>query len=514
MVRGGGAVTAGRKLARVRHWSRAVVCVALLVSGALAGVSATAAGTDTKPTPFEAMAGDLLAGLAKQESVKDRLLAKWNGNWRVAVWPFDRGEPIPVPKALARSWNDQLLDALVKRNVQKFRFVSRTDLDVLIKEVEGMDLTGQIKNPVAAVAGKAKVDVLIVGHVVNEDGGVKLSYRALDMGGGILASTTKHAIPIDVATIGAADDSLTLDAAIERAANDFVGSVENLRRVRRQGLRYADSGVQTSFGRYVSERLTDAVQNAGSGGLRDQGIQVSDAMIDMHAVRAKRGLDVKSRDVDAMLAGGADGDYLLSGTYWDLGRFVQLRFVLRNAKGDGRTFNRRVHKASIPPGLDLAPSEGAVTAAAGGNLGYGPIGLELTSNKGFDPVFRVGEEMVLLLRASQDAFLTCFYHQADRTTIKAFPNKFEPNARIAGRGQVQVPAEGSPLQFKISPPSGVERLRCFATDRDPAPYLPASVAQNDLKPVPHDLVDRLSEIFRVIPGAKVTEAVMTVTVEE
>ena len=470
------------------------------------------AAKHSKSKPFEIMANDLMEGLAKSASFKDRVVAKWKGNYRIAVWPFDRGIPIPVPKQLSQSWNEQLLDALIKHNKNKYRFVSRTDLGTLISEVEGMDLSGQIKNPVAAVAGNAKVDVLIIGKILNEDGGVKLSYRAVDMGGGILATTGKHLIPINLANIGASSESMTLDMAIDKAAQDIVAMVPGLRRIRTQGLRFADTGIQTSFGRYVSERFTDALQNAGSESLFGDGIQVLEAKINAEDIRRTRGLIIKSKDVDAMLAGNDDGEYLLKGTYWNLGRYIQIRFVVRNNKGGGRTFNTRVHKASIPPGLDLVPPN--KIAGGGGNHGYGPIGLELTSNKGFNPVFKVGEEMVLLLNASSDVFLTCFYHQADGVTIKAFPNKFAPDSRIKGKVQFQIPTEGSPFQFFMSLPTGAEKLRCFGSDKDPAPYLPTAVAQNELKPIPQNLVTRLSPMFWKIPGSNVTEVVMSVTVEE
>ena len=70
----------------------------------------------------------------------------------------------------------------------------------------------------------------------------------------------------------------------------------------------------------------------------------------------------------SVLAGNKKDEYLLSGSYWDMGRYVQIRLVLRNYKGEGRTINTRVHKASILPGLELTFDN----RGDGDNHGYGP----------------------------------------------------------------------------------------------------------------------------------------------
>ena len=97
---------------------------------------------------------------------------------------------------------------MVKGAPQRYTFVTRTNLETLIKEVEGMDLSGKIKNPVAAVAGKAKVDILIVGKMLTTAGGVNLSYQAVDMGGNIVATTGKELIRLDTGAIETGKSSL------------------------------------------------------------------------------------------------------------------------------------------------------------------------------------------------------------------------------------------------------------------------------------------------------------------
>jgi hypothetical protein len=70
------------------------------------------------------------------------------------------------------------------------------------------------------------------------------------------------------------------------------------------------------------------------------------------------------------------------------------------------------------------------------------------------------------------------------------------------------------FDFTVSPPPGVELLRCFALDRDVTAKLPPEIANSDMAPIPAKIGDRLTRIYRGIPDTKVSEATMVVTVEE
>ena len=416
-----------------------------------------AAGT-SEETSFETMANELIQGIEKKSTFKDRLIAHW-GNTRVAIWPLHQDVTIPIPKKLTQSWDEQLLKSLLKHKKNKYKFYTRTDLNVLINEVKSMDVRFLNKNPIAAVVDNAKVDILIVGKVLNEDGGVKLSYSALDMDGGILAITSKHLIPINKEKLDASVESMTMDKAMVKAAKDLLTMIPYLSKIYTQGIRFAHTGIQTSFGRFISNRFTDEIQNKGHGYVEGEGIQVLEAGINAEDIRQSEGVVIKLTDVDSVLAGNKEDEYLLSGSYWDMGRYVQIRLVLRNYKGEGRTINTRVHKTSIPSGLELMPKYD--NKGHGDNHGYGPIGLELTSNRGFNPVFKIGEEMVLLLNTNTEAFITCFYHQSDGKTLKAFPNKFDQNSYIEKNVQIKIPTEKSPFSFVMSLPTGSEKSALF-----------------------------------------------------
>jgi len=494
-----------------RFFTIGVLLIAVCVVGSARTALAGEVENKNNQTVIEVLAGEILNGLKRRTVGFKSLIGRWRGGWKVAVWPFDR-EPIPIPRRLAQSWNEELLDALVKGAPKGYTFVTRTDLETLVKEVEGMDLTGQIKNPVAAVAGSAKVDILIIGKMLTVSGGINLSYRAVDMSGAIIATTGKQRVALDAATISTGKSSLTMDAAIDAAVAKAMAIGENIEQVRVSGLRYADSGVQTSFGRYVLERFIDNLQDKMLDVLAGNSLKVTDAKMTNSKLNRLRGVDVTAKSVEKIISGEGEGSYMLSGNYWDLGTFVRLRILLRNSEGEGVNWNGRVLRASIPAGLILAPYDREL--AEGDNHGYGPIGLDLSSNKGHNPVFRIGEKMTLLVQASEDVFLNCFYRQADGITLKIFPNRYYRDAKIARRLQFQIPNEKMEFDFKLKPPAGSERIRCIASDKDLSTFLPPEIGQRDLEPIPPALTRKLVRFYRSQPNVRVSEVSMAVTVQQ
>lgn len=76
-------------------------------------------------SPFADMAQELLDGLEREHSLQDKVLNSLNGQGKrqIAVWPFE-GQPLPVPDRLAESWNDALIDGLVKNKPDDLRFIT------------------------------------------------------------------------------------------------------------------------------------------------------------------------------------------------------------------------------------------------------------------------------------------------------------------------------------------------------------------------------------------------------
>ena len=72
------------------------------------------------------------------------------------------------------------------------------------------------------------------------------------------------------------------------------------------------------------------------------------------------------------------------------------------------------HGSRLKPGGDLANLRD-------NNL-IGPFAFHLTTERGKDPAYKVGEKMNLMIRLDNDAWVYCFYRQSDASMIQIFPN--------------------------------------------------------------------------------------------
>ncbi len=140
------------------------------------------------------------------------------------------------------------------------------------------------------------------------------------------------------------------------------------------------------------------------------------------------------------------------------------------------------------------------------------IALRLSSARGRDPTYRIGETLDLLIELDRDAWLYCFYLQVDGRLIKLFPNIHHRVARLVGGRQHKVPGALYPFDLDIIEPPGKESLTCFATTRNVEADLPAELRRMEFAPLSEDVALGVAEIFRNIPDIGMTEASLTITV--
>jgi hypothetical protein len=103
-----------------------------------------------------------------------------------------------------------------------------------------------------------------------------------------------------------------------------------------------------------------------------------------------------------------------------------------------------------------------------------PLEINLTSDRGKNPIFFFGDYLNLMVEVSEAAWVQCFYAQADGKTFRIYPNdqvkevtRFEPN-----RLHILSGGENSSFAIKLGPPEGREEVACYASlqniDIDPA----------------------------------------------
>lgn len=424
---------------------------------------------------------------------------------RIAIWPRWQKQS-HLPESLAERLSSTLLYYLrSSTDAQGFQFMARDDLRSVIQEIEEFDTSTETYKRVTALVEEAGADILVVASVLPRDAGsVWLDYRAVDVRTGEILTNTR---PRALAHATGPGDALHWESSVREAAEQLVRAAGEMGVVRPQGIKFQNSGVQTPFGNYYTEVfVTEMLRRYGE--VRS-GARVRVAQPELR----ERGTDtLLAADVDAALTSGADNDYLFSGTYWDLGDRLDMQLQLRNGSGHLVAWRGMISRASLPPTLEVAPSQAKAVEEARRNDGLGPIGLKLASNKGHDPVYRLGEHMVLLVEADREAHLHCFYRQADGTMIRIFPYRDGQLTHVAGKRINAIPDPADGIAFRVSEPTGVEQLKCIAVDRDIMIDLPRLLHAN-FEPLPYDGFEALAEVFRRIDGLVVSEASLVVTIE-
>ena len=128
-------------------------------------------------------------------------------------------------------------------------------------------------------------------------------------------------------------------------------------------------------------------------------------------------------------------------------------------------------------------------------------------------MYRIGEKLNLLIGLDRDAWLYCFYRQVDAKTFKIFPNRFHAEARLAGGRVHTVPGDAMPFDFNLTPPAGVELVKCFATSRDVTAELPRALQGLEHVALPRGMEWSLPTIFRRVRAA-LSEASLVITLYE
>jgi peptidoglycan hydrolase-like protein with peptidoglycan-binding domain len=143
-------------------------------------------------------------------------------------------------------------------------------------------------------------------------------------------------------------------------------------------------------------------------------------------------------------------------------------------------------RQNVPLAAPAAPAAPAVDAAPGAASASAPIVMNLVSDRGGAPSYKVGELLSLKMSLNKQGFAYCFYQDVGGTTARIFPNRFHRDSMLAGNLVIPMPTGGFKIKFDKA---GRERVGCVSSDRELV--LPSALANaNDLSPVPVNSLDQ------------------------
>ena len=163
-------------------------------------------------------------------------------------------------------------------------------------------------------------------------------------------------------------------------------------------------------------------------------------------------------------------DALLSGRYYDEGKAVRVHTELTGLS-DGVLIGTEdfiIPVSSIPRDISIGPTKEALSAA--NNLGgivsareAADFKVSVSTERGASAVYREGEDMVVLVTASKDAWIKVYHIDVDGKVQLIYPNRFGGEGRIRAGQAVKIPEGGDPFKFKMTPPYGTEFIKVVAS---------------------------------------------------
>ena len=475
-------------------------------------LSATAETSTARREVVSGLAEELLRGLNSSD-LKDGSfwgMEKWwpakeKRTRKIALWPFWKNKAV-ISEDFAQMLNDSLLVRLIQGKGPNDRYMVREELKVVTQELDEFSSLREASEKISNLMRQAGADLLIIGEVKPNPTGKSLNvhYKAVNIASGeVVAATSWYALDYDFGQTTA----IGVNEAIQASARYFRDKLDVIKTLRLQGIRYRDSGVYTPFGNWIAGRLVSE--------LRKEAVKYGETIVigDAFVPEGKhRGIKLSERPAEREMVADAIGDYVLSGDYWDLGNTVDLRLKLTGSGNTEELWQGNIRRDSISVNLALKPPKDYIEERR--TDGLGPITLRISSSRGRNPIYRIGQKMVLFIEVSQDGYLYCFYRQADSTVKRIFPNHYHKSARIEGGAPQMIPSKSMRFDWNISMPTGTEIVKCFAFDREIEHRLPSVIRKLDLKPLPYHSLDEVNVMLRQIRGVGIAENSMIVNIEQ
>ena len=498
---------------------RGLKIIALLVSLAIIGANDSAAQNKNKEV-IDNIAKQIIQRILKSGSMTDRVKDYIDGKkLRVVIWPFDE-ENVPIAKDMADELHDMVTASFIDHADGRIDIISRAVIHNLIEDMRD---TGRLRsaqdNPSVALIEQAQeFDLLITGSIRPAGRDVLIRFKAGRADGVVIAQSHPKRIILEAQERDANRVPVSLNQAIANAAKTFANNVPDMKILILGGLHYQDTGLQPTFARYVINTLKDHLADTYSTILTGRKLSVARMS---HNANKMRGVSVERGELNDEAIARNPGEYVLSGKYWEFENALEVQLNLRNKAGASYPWIGRIRLDSIG-NMSFRPdriksnrnSFDRLRETDGGGFAF-----KLTTGAGEDPVLKLGDSLEIILRVDRDAWIYCFYFQADGSTIQFFPNPLVPesshNLKFIGEIQYIIPDEKTfPIKLPIRAPTGEELIKCFAATRDVTQDLPEELRGRNLDPLKGGKDAQLSNIFQRLPDVTISEASVSITVVE
>lgn len=113
--------------------------------------------------------------------------------------------------------------------------------------------------------------------------------------------------------------------------------------------------------------------------------------------------------------------------------------------------------------------------------------------------------------ANQDAYLYCYYQDADLNVARIFPNPYDPDPYVLAGRSVTIPGEDAGFDIVLDRPGTTESITCLASEVEVDLRLPPALKTADLAPLPVNSVDEIVAAYRRLGRQSVVETRLEIT---
>jgi len=159
-----------------------------------------------------------------------------------------------------------------------------------------------------------------------------------------------------------------------------------------------------------------------------------------------------------------------------------------------------------------AGGEGLPRAAPSPTAGAAPD-LVLSSDRGPQPRYRVGEAVVVRVQPTANGFVYCYYQDAGGSVARIFPNRFQPDSFLQANQQVEVPPGAQkPFNLRMDRPGAEETIACVVSPDEIGTRIPDRYKVEDLQPIPGATLADVLASYSSIQGTSVRSRQMKMQV--
>jgi hypothetical protein len=227
---------------------------------------------------------------------------------------------------------------------------------------------------------------------------------------------------------------------------------------------YAYTDSQSTFSRFLEDLIEEVAQNMSS--------------VQIFQRDAVKNMDPEFREIYGDIFDMGTTNSFLYGQFFDETDGIRFSFEVSSLE-TGSQIGRgevKIKWEEIPPSVNHQPErleevedvltnlqivelpEIEVTQPASSQLT-----VMATTNRGTNPVYYDGEELVLRLHANKNCYLKIYHIAVNGDTTLIYPNPFDPSATLPGGKLLEVPSYQYPFRFVLHEPFGREYLKVLAS---------------------------------------------------